>query len=213
VRNNKICSLYSKFRKRHGLPVKFWPNWCAERKDKRLREIIAIGAILTQRTSWRNADLALENLQRENLLSLEKISKLKDLEKLTSLIKPAGFYQTKPKRLKTLASFIIDNYGNILNFKKEELTIARKKLLSLYGIGPETADTILLYALDKPAFIIDEYTKRLVKKEKLAKVFDYDFLKSLFGKNLPKDFRIYRDFHALIIIDLKGEQGSVMKRF
>jgi len=91
------------------------------------------------------------------------------------------------------------------------LGVARKKLLTLNGIGPETADTLLLYALDQPSFVVDEYTKRLVKKRKLATNLAYDYLKNLFEKNLPRNVKIYQNFHALIIIEEKGKAGSVMQ--
>ena len=190
---NKIYNLYLKLYSKHGNPEKFWPQWCAKKKTPRLREIIAIGAIMTQRTSWHNADLALRNLKKERLLSLKKIASLGKLDKLTKLIRPAGFYQTKPKRLFSFASFIIDNYGNLSTFAREDLIVAREKLLALYGIGPETADTILLYSLDKPTFIIDEYTKRLASKEKLSDQLTYDYLKEIFQKSLPRKVEIHQN--------------------
>ncbi len=210
-RQNKIHNLYLKLYKKHGDPEKFWPQWCAKKKTSELRELVAIGAILTQRTSWHNADLALRNLKKEKLLSLKSIASLKGLDKLTELIKPAGFYQTKPKRLFGLASFIIDNYENLGNFSKENLIVARGKLLNLYGIGPETADTILLYAVDRPTFVIDEYTKRLVSGERLSNKLAYDHLKELFEISLPKKVEIYQNFHALIIVEQKGKRGSIMR--
>lgn len=213
---NKIYQLYLELFEKHGSPEKYWPRWCAKRKSLADREKIAIGAILTQRTSWHNAHLALLGLRKANLLSLEKIANLPDLKKLTGLIKPAGFYQSKPKRLFNFSAFVFWEYKGLKNFMKEDLPVARRKLLSISGIGPETADTILLYALDKPTFVIDEYTKRLVGKKKLVKSLKsltYDFLKDFFQKNLPKDVRIYQDFHALIIIDQKGEEESKMERF
>ena len=148
--------------------MELWPQWCARQKSPRLRELIAIGAILTQRTSWHNADLALRNLQKANLLSLVSIAEIKDIGQLVDLIRPAGFFTTKPQCLFDLCDFIIKEYGNLENFRQEDLNNAREKLLAIKGIGPETADTILLYALDKPIFVIDEYTKRLVQKLKLA---------------------------------------------
>lgn len=190
--------------------MRFWPNWCAKKKSLKDREIIALGAILTQHTTWHNADLALRNFKKTGLLSIEKIAGLRDLKKLTELVKPAGFFKTKPKRLFGFCKFIVKEYNGLKNFAKEDLKTARQKLLGLYGIGPETADTILLYALDKPTFVVDEYTKRLIKKEKLANEFNYDSLKGLFEKNLPKNAKLYRDFHALIIIDQKGEKKSYM---
>jgi endonuclease-3 related protein len=90
--------------------------------------------------------------------------------------------------------------------KKIELKELREELLKLKGIGPETADSILLYALDKPVFVIDEYTKRLIRKRNLAKNLNYNFLQKLFEENLRKDFRLYQDFHALIVIDGKNQK-------
>lgn len=207
----KIYLVYRQLLEKHGWPVKFWPNWCAKKKSPRDREIIAIGAILTQHTSWHNADLALRNLKKAKLFSIEKIAKSRDLKKLIKLIRPVGFYKTKPKRLFGFCQFIVKEYSGLENFAKEDLKIAREKLLRLFGIGPETADTILLYALDKPSFVVDEYTRRLVEQKKLAKKLDYAFLKKLFENNLPKSNKLYQDLHALIIIDQKGEQKSRMR--
>ncbi len=211
--SDKIYHFYLKLLKKHGKPVRFWPNWCAAKKSSRDQEIIALGAILTQHTSWRNADLALQNLKDAGLFSITAIAKLRNIRKLTKLIRPAGFFQSKPKRLQGFCKFVVEEYGNLINFGQEELKVAREKLLALYGIGPETADTILLYALGMPSFVIDEYTKRLVKRKKLAKRFDYNFLKGFFEASLPKSPALYRDFHALIIIDQKGEEDSKMKRW
>lgn len=207
---NKIYQLYQELYKKHGDPIELWPQWCAKKKNEKLRELITIGAILTQRTSWRNADIALRNLKKNNLLSLKNIAGLPNLNNLTELIRPAGFFQTKPKRLFSFASFAIDNYGDLLKLAKDDLSNTREMLLSVYGIGPETADTILLYALDKPSFIIDEYTKRLVTKRKLSQRTSHDDLKQLFEKSLPKNITIYQNFHALIIMEQKGKKGSIM---
>ncbi|MBU1110155.1 endonuclease [Patescibacteria group bacterium] len=208
---SKIHQLYLELLQKHGAPVKLWPQWCAKKKDNRLREIIAIGAILTQRTSWRNADLALRNLKREKLLSLEKIADLGKPDNLTELIRPAGFYQTKPHRIFDFASFVVKEYETLDNLMEKGMATTREKLLSLKGIGPETADVILLYALDKPSFVIDEYTKRLTAKRKLAETFTYDFLKQLFEANLPRDVEIFQNYHALIIIEQRGRIASKME--
>lgn len=209
---NKIYQLYLELLEKHGSPEKFWPQWCDRRKSLATREKIAIGAILTQRTSWHNAHLALLNLKKRRLLSLANIAGLTDLRQFIDLTRPAGFYQTKPKRLFNFCSFVIKEYAGLRNFMAEDLKTARNKLLSIPGIGPETADTILLYALDKSTFVIDEYTKRLVKKKRLANNLRLDFLKSLFEKNLPCDAKAYQDFHALIIINQKGEIKSKMEK-
>lgn len=207
---NNICNLYLRLLEKHGDPEVLWPQWCSKRKTNSLREIIAFGAILTQRTSWYNADLALTNLKKKNLLSVPEIAAIGKPEVLKELIRPAGFYQTKPKRLIGFASFVVNEYGDLRNFMNEELQVAREKLLSLYGIGPETADTILLYALDKPTFVVDEYTRRLAKQEKFPCGLAYDALKDFFEKKLPKDVTIFQNFHALIIIEQKGRKGSAM---
>lgn len=196
----KILELYLDLLKKHGPPEKYWPQWCAEKKTKRDREIIAFGAVLTQRTSWHNAELALLNLQKANFLSLEKIAKLENSEILIPLIRVAGFYQSKPKRLWDLCRYL------------DQVKIPkREELLKIKGIGPETADTILLYVFDQLTFVIDEYTKRFVKRENLADKLDYDYLKDLFEKSLPEDPKIYQDFHALIIFGQKEKKGWEMQ--
>jgi len=208
---NEIWQLYLELYQKYGPPERLWPQWCASKKSPELRELIAIGAILTQRTSWHNADLALRNLKKAGLLSLQKISALPDLDYLAEIIRPAGFYQTKPKRLFNFCCFVTKEYGSLEDLRRETLEDARKKLLALKGIGPETADTILLYAFDKPTFVIDEYTRRLVRKRRLSRKLGYDHLKKLFERNLPRNAKIYQDFHALIIIKEKGRARSVMK--
>lgn len=206
MKENSILNLYQKLLNKYGDPEKYWPQWCAGEKSLKLKEEIALEAILVQRTSWRNAEIASKNLKKAGLLSIEGILGNKDFEKLVSLIRPAGFYTTKPKRLVEFCRFIKENYDSWRNFCKEGLRIAREKLLGVYGIGPETADTILLYAAERPTFVIDEYTKRLVKARNLAQNDDYDFLKKFFEENLPSDPKLFQNFHALIIFE--GKQGK-----
>jgi endonuclease-3 related protein len=198
-------------RKKYGQPNILWPQWCALRKTIKERGKIIIGAILTQHTSWHNADLALQNLKREKLLSFEALAQKQNYKKMAVCLKPAGFHTTKPKRLYGLAQFII-RQGGLKELMGRETARAREELLALYGIGQETADTILLYGLGKLSFVIDEYTKRLVLKHKLSRVYTYDYLKQLFEKGLPKSIKIYQDFHALIIIEQKGRTSSKMER-
>ncbi len=124
------------------------------------------------------------------------------------LIRPSGFYRTKTSYILGLARYVIKNYGNLEKMKRKEPRELRKELLGLKGLGPETADSILLYGLSKPIFVIDEYTRRLVEKRKLSQNMSYDFLQELFEKNLKKDFRLYQDFHALIVIDGKNKNAS-----
>lgn len=152
------------------------------------REEIVIGAILTQNTNWKNVEKALENLKRERLLSLKAIKEV-PFSKLKHLVKPAGFYNQKAKYLKNF----VDVYSSLAKLK----TATREELLKIRGIGRETADVILLYVLDRLSFVIDAYTKRLLfRLWKIAG--DYEELKSLFEENLPKDLKVYKEFHALI---------------
>ena len=202
---SKIEKIYQKLVQKYGQPKGQWGLWCKRRKTEKEREEIVIGAILTQRTNWKNVELAIENLKKAKINSLKDILKL-GAKKLAPLILPSGFYKAKANYLFNLAKFIIENYGSLEKMKKEKTEILREKLLSLKGIGFETADSILLYALDKSIFVIDAYTRRLVKREKLAKNLSYSYLQKLFEENLPKDFRLYQDLHALIVIEEKGQK-------
>ena len=158
-----------------------------------------MGAILTQRTNWKNVELALNNLKKAGISSFKDIYGLGE-EKLASLIKPSGFYKTKTRYLLNLIGFIFKHYKSLEKMRKAGLKDLRERLLELKGVGSETADSILLYALDKPIFVIDEYTRRLVKQLGISNNLSYIFLQNLFEKSIKKDFRLYQDFHALIVI-------------
>lgn len=203
---NKIKKLYQDLSKKYGKPQGQWKLWCQRPKTKKEKEEIIIGAILTQRTNWNNVEMAIHNLKKIGACSLQGISKLGQ-KKLPPLVKPSGFYCQKAERLLGLAKFILKNYQSVEKMQKVNASKLRKELLNLKGIGPETADSILLYALGKPVFVIDEYTKRLVKKYKIAHQFSYEHLQKLFANNLKKDYRLYQDFHALIIIAGKTLPG------
>jgi len=202
---NIFGKLYKRLKRKYGQPKGQWILWCKRPKTDQEREEVLVGAILTQRTNWKNVDLALGNLKRIRINSLRDIYQL-GVKKLAPLIKPSGFYQTKTNYLFHLIEFIFHNYGNLEKMRKTDFKELRERLLKLKGIGPETADSILLYALDKPVFVIDEYTRRLIKKRGLAKNLSYTFLQKLFEKNLRKDFRLYQDFHALIVINGKNKK-------
>lgn len=211
VANRKIYTIYKRLLAVYGDKKYIWPQWCDPKKDEYTREVVAVGAILVQRQSWRNADIALRNLKKANLLSLRKIAELGDLKRLTELVRPAGFHRTKPQRLYELCKFTVVNYGTLNRMKQEDMDKLRGELLSVYGVGPETADALLLYALDKPSFVIDEYTRRFVRKYDITNLDKYNELKSLFENSLPKDVMIYRNYHVLIIVDQKGIEGSMME--
>src|SRR3990167_2128219 len=201
---NKIIKLYEKLLKLYGQPEGQWKLWCKRPKSIRQREEVIIGAILTQRANWKNVILAIDNLKKAKIYTLSGIYKLglKNKNKLADLIRPSGFYKQKCEYLMEMAEFFKKS-GGVKKVQKIKLKELREKLLNLHGVGPETADSILLYGLDKPIFVIDEYTRRLVKKEKLARDLSYDHLQKLFESNLPRDFALYQDFHALIVINGK----------
>jgi len=200
----RIYQLYQKLSEKYR-DKKFWSKWCKRRKTNQDKEEIALGAILTQRTKWENVEISLENLRKAKVLSIGGIYLIakKDIRKLETLIKPSGFYKQKAKRLFYFSKFIVENYNSLKNFFHQDLKIAREMLLKLYGIGRETADTILLYAGQKPIFVIDEYTKRFVKKYNISDNLSYEHLRNLFEENLPRDIKIYQDFHAMIVLDGK----------
>lgn len=204
---NIFEKIYQEFKKKYGKPKDQWSLWCKKTKTEKEREEVVIGAILTQRTNWKNVQLALNNLKKAKITSLKGIHRLGE-RRLATLIRPSGFYQTKAYYLFHLAEFILKNYGNLEKMKKANFKELRERLLKLKGIGLETADSILLYALDKPIFVIDEYTKRLVKKYHLAEQTSYQFLQKLFEENLKRDYRLYQDFHALIVIDGKAKKNG-----
>ena len=201
----KIHQLYRKLSKKYGKIEGLWKEWCKEKKTRGEKERIIIGAMLTQRTNWRNVELALNNLKKAKASSLEKIYHLgkKDIRLLEKLIRPSGFYRQKARRLFKLCEFIVKSHGSLDKFFNRDLALCREQLLELPGIGPETADSILLYAGDKPIFVIDEYTRRFVEKHKICHKFSYDYLQELFQKNLPKSVKVYQDFHAMIVIEGK----------
>lgn len=201
---NKVEKLYHDLKNKHGKPKDQWQLWCKRPKTAKDREEVMIGAILTQQANWKNVELAMARLEESNLCSLRKIYNLakKDTNKLGELIRPSGFYKQKAAYLFNLTEFVANNSG-LTGLDKLPLDYLRPELLKVKGVGPETADSILLYALDKPSFVIDEYTRRLVKKKKISSVFGYEYLRNLFEKNLKRDYCLYQDFHALIVIDGK----------
>lgn len=157
--------------------------------DSQQFEIIC-GALLTQNTSWQQVERALINLRQTNSLFPESILSI-DPEALKESIKPAGYYNQKAARLKTLAEWFLELKSRIPQ---------REELLSLKGIGPETADSILLYAFKQPSFVVDTYTRRVVSNLGLAdEKAKYSEIKELFEENLPKDLVIYQEYHALLV--------------
>ncbi len=156
---------------------------------------VCLGAILTQNTSWKNVEKALENLKRKKITSLEKLLGT-DEKRLAELIRPSGYYNQKAGKLKDFSRHV-KSFGSVDKFLKN---VKREELLEVNGIGPETADSILLYACGKPHFVIDAYTRRVFSRIGIVeKDIVYDELKKFFEKRLPKDAGMYGEFHALIV--------------
>lgn len=162
---------------------------------------IAVGAILTQNTNWGNVEKAINNLKNSGTLNADILHKMPHA-KLASLIKPAGYFNIKAKRLKHFLEFLINDYGGVIeDMKDEDLHQIRHQLLEVNGIGPETADSILLYALDKPIFVIDAYTKRvLTRHDIIPESATYHEIQEIFLKNLPEDVPLYNEYHALFVM-------------
>jgi len=161
---------------------------------------VMVGAILTQNTNWKNVESAINNLKNEGVLEPRKLYALSDA-RLSSLIRPAGYYRLKSSRLKHFLQFFIDEYdGDVQLMSEHSINDLREGLLSVNGIGRETADSILLYALDKPIFVVDSYTKRILMRHNVCdEETDYDGLQELFMSAFPSDEKLFNEYHALIV--------------
>ena len=187
-KGDKDWANYKKFL-RNSSAADFRINWprhhgIAPKKDSQRLEII-IGALLTQNTSWRNVEKAIYILNKDKLLDRKKLSKL-PFKKLSSLIKSAGYYNQKARKIK-----------EFLRFKGK---ITRENLLSIWGIGPETADSILLYAYNKPIFVIDAYTRRIMFRVGICKSdAKYGELQKIFHNSLNCSAKLFKEYHALLV--------------
>jgi len=161
---------------------------------------IAVGAILTQNTNWTNVEKAIQNLKRKNALSARALHNM-PLKVLAEHIRPAGYFNIKAKRLKAFIEFLMNDYfGSMKKMRNKEMFYLRQELLSIHGIGHETADSILLYALDKPIFVIDAYTKRVLSRHGIMEYKDsYNTFQELFHLSLKKDVQLFNEYHALLV--------------
>jgi len=161
---------------------------------------VMIGAILTQNTNWQNVEKAIKNLKRHNLLVPERLRRV-SVSKLSRCIRPSGYYNLKAKRLKSFLAFFFSSYkGRVGRMRKGSCAKLRKELLCVKGIGPETADSILLYALDKPVFVVDAYTRRIFSRHRLIeKDADYASIQSLFMRRLSRNAKLFNEYHALLV--------------
>src|SRR5712692_10870637 len=173
-------------------PQHWWPGRTAFE--------IVVGAILTQNTSWSNVEIAMRNLRREKLLTPRAIERV-SLPRLAQLIRSSGYFRQKAKKLKCFVRFVRSEYGGSLHRMFRVPTAAlREKLLAVHGIGPETADAILLYAGNHPVFVVDAYTRRMLERHGLASGREnYEEIRALFERSLPRDVAIYNEYHALLV--------------
>jgi endonuclease-3 related protein len=170
---------------------------------------VMVGAILTQNTAWTNVEIAIKALRKRRLLTPTALSRIPE-DDLAEIIRASGYYHLKASRLKAFVRFFMDDYsGNVAAMKSERLPVLREKLLGVRGVGPETADSILLYACQKPIFVSDAYTRRIFLRHGLIdEAADYDGIQSLAMASLPNDVNLFNQFHALIVVAAKTFCGK-----
>jgi len=194
--------LYNKFGKQNWWPV---DKEYHKKNNSDFRFEIIVGAILTQNTAWFNVEKAILSIKKDDILDIKNITET-NFDTLKIIIRPSGFFNQKAKRLLTISNYIRNNFNSDLDkFFNREIKQIRNELLSLNGIGPETADSILLYAGNKPVFVVDAYTKRLCERIPLKTKLSYDDIQNFFEKDLNRNYKseelvyIYNEFHALIV--------------
>lgn len=188
--SNTLLTIYTALFNHFG-PQHWWPG------DSPLE--IMVGAVLTQNTNWTNVSRAIDNLKQDNLLSLEMLNLL-PIDILAEKIKPSGYYNLKAGRLKNLLSFICKSGGSLDDFLDDDVESLRERLLSVKGIGPETADSIILYAAHQPIFVVDAYTYRIFYRHGIIpEEATYHEIQELFMESLPGDVALYNEYHALLV--------------
>jgi len=183
----QLMWIYKQLHSAYG-PRNWWP---AETEFE-----VVVGAILTQQAPWTNVEKAIINLKGRGLLDPSLLAKA-ETTLVETLVRPAGFYKVKSRRIIRIA----ESYGRIRAAYDLPINEARKELLSMEGVGPETCDSILLYAGNVPTFVIDAYTKRMAGRYGLAQDEDIDYheLKEMFENKLPRNERLFNEYHALIV--------------
>jgi endonuclease-3 related protein len=188
IGNTSLLGIYRRLLRAFG-PQHWWP---AETPFE-----VMVGAILTQNAAWSNVERAIANLKRHDVLEPYSLLALPD-SRLHKLLEPSGFFRVKTKRLRNYLSYFAERYqGDASKMRRARLPRLRKELLDVNGIGNETADSILLYALNKPVFVVDAYTRRILSRHELAEHdAPYDEIRELFESNLPRSRRLYNEYHA-----------------
>lgn len=189
--SEQLTEIYRLLYEQFG-PQHWWPG--------QTRFEIITGAILTQNTNWANVEKAITNLKSAECLTPEKLCGL-DPEQLANLIRPAGYFNIKAKRLKNFIDWLFENYnGDLTELESVDTNRLRAELLTIKGVGRETADSILLYAFDRPVFVVDAYTARVVfRHELLSPEADYEQLREFFESSLPADTKLFNEYHALLV--------------
>ncbi|MBI2875950.1 MAG: endonuclease III domain-containing protein [Candidatus Tectomicrobia bacterium] len=193
---DRLEEVYVRLREHFGPqrrgPYGWWPGETAFE--------VAIGAILTQNTAWQNVEKALARLKARELLTPQALQEIPQ-EELAALSVPAGYFNVKARRLKTFVGFLWEHsQGNLEALLREDLTILRPRLLGIQGIGPETADSILLYAGGHPIFVVDAYTQRIFSRHRwIREKASYAELQELFLQHLSRDPLLYNEYHGLLV--------------
>ena len=189
--NERLLLIYDLLDAHFG-DLKWWPG------DSPFEVIV--GAILTQNTAWRNVEIAIDNLKSKGVLSPEGILATEDAV-LAEVIRSSGYHHVKTGRLKSFVRYLYEEYGgNLEDMFSENLRTLRDKLLTVRGIGEETADSILLYGGSKPIFVIDAYTRRILERHDLIHAdTTYTNIQTLFMNHLPQSVPLYNQYHALLV--------------
>ncbi|MHC4478831.1 MAG: endonuclease III domain-containing protein [Planctomycetota bacterium] len=189
--SDKLTEIYELLLERFGAQH-WWPG------ETQLE--IIVGAVLTQNTNWTNVEKAIANLKAAEVLTAGKLHALA-AEQLAGLIRPAGYFNIKARRLKNLLNWLFENYdGELGNLEQVGTEQLRGELLGVNGVGRETADSILLYAFDRPVFVVDAYTARVVFRHQLLEPgADYEQLRELFESSLAEDVELFNEYHALLV--------------
>ncbi len=187
---NLLLEIYDRLYNRFG-PQHWWPG------ESPLE--IMVGAILTQNTNWQNVEKSIKNIKEAHLLEARLL--LKNRKRIPELVKPSGFYRLKAQRLINFLKFFVNRYeGKVEELQRVKTERLRLELLAVPGIGPETADSILLYALNRAVFVVDAYTRRIFARHKIiGEKSKYEEIRQFFEENLPCDFRLYNEYHALLV--------------
>jgi len=186
-----LLEFYDELSARLG-PQHWWPA--------QTRFEVIVGAILTQATAWGNVERAIGNLRRGRLLSPQAIARVSAAQ-LQRHVRPAGYFRQKARKLKGFVRFLEQNFsGSLTRMLRTPTEQLRTMLLGVHGIGPETADSILLYAGKRPVFVVDGYTRRILARHGLAsEKASYEELRAIFERNIPRDARRYNEYHALLV--------------